>query len=169
MKKMTEEFLKAAFAGESQAHMKYTIFAEEAEKKGLKNLANMFRAIAYAEYVHAKNHLKVLGQIGDMLENVQAGIDGESFEIEEMYPVYNNTAEFQEEKDAVRSTHYALEAEKIHQKMYMKAKELVEKGKDYAAQKVFICPVCGYTTENEPPEKCPICGALKDKFVEFSA
>ncbi len=169
MKKMTEEFLKAAFAGESQAHMKYTIFAQEAEKKGLKKLANMFKAIAYAEYVHAKNHLRVLGQIGDTVENVQAGIDGESFEIEEMYPVYNNTAEFQDEKDAVRSTHYALEAEKIHQKMYMKAKELVEKGKDYAAEKIFICPVCGYTYDGEElPDKCPICGAPKEKFVEFS-
>ncbi len=170
MKKMTEEFLKAAFAGESQAHMKYSIFAEEAEKKGLKRLANMFKAIAYAEYVHAKNHLRVLGQIGDVAENIQAGIDGESFEIEEMYPVYNNTAEFQEEKEAVRSTHYALEAEKIHQKMYIKAKELVESGKDYAAEKVFICPVCGYTYEGEElPDKCPICGATKEKFVEFSA
>ncbi len=170
MKKMTEEFLKAAFAGESQAHMKYTIFAEEAEKKGMKNLANLFKAIAYAEYVHAKNHLKALGLVGDTADNVQAGIDGESFEIEEMYPVYNNTANFQGEKEAVRTTHYALEAERIHQKMYMKAKELVEKGKDYAAEKVFICPVCGYTHEGgDLPDKCPVCGAPKEKFVEFSA
>ena len=170
MKKMTKEFLKAAFAGESQAHMKYTIFAEEAKKKGLKNLSNLFKAIAYAEYVHAKNHLKALGGIGDVVDNIQAGIDGESFEIEEMYPVYNNTAKFQGEKEAVRTTHYALEAEKIHQKMYIKAKELVEKGKDYAAEKVFICPVCGYTHEGGGlPDKCPVCGAPKEKFVGFSA
>ena len=170
MKKMTEEFLKAAFAGESQAHMKYTIFAEEAEKEGLKNLANMFKAIAYAEFVHAKNHLKALGQVESTVDNIQSGIDGETFEIEEMYPVYNNTADFQGEKDAVRTTHFALEAEKIHQKMYMKAKELVEKGKDYAAEKVFICPVCGYTHEGGGlPDKCPVCGAPKEKFVEFSA
>ncbi len=170
MKKMTEEFLKAAFSGESQAHMKYTIFAEEAEKKGLKKLANMFKAIAYAEFVHAKNHLKALDQVGSTVDNIQSGIDGETFEIEEMYPVYNNTADFQGEKEAVRTTHFALEAEKIHQKMYMKAKELVEKGKDYAAEKVFICPVCGYTHEGGGlPDKCPVCGAPKEKFVEFSA
>lgn len=170
MRNMTEQFLKDAFAGESQAHMKYTIFAEEAKKKGLKNLSNMFKAIAYAEFVHAKNHLNALGQVGSTIDNIQSGINGETFEIEEMYPVYNNTAEFQGEKEAVRTTHFALEAEKIHQKMYIKAKELVEKGKDYAAEKVFICPVCGYTHEGGGlPDKCPVCGAPKEKFVEFSA
>ncbi len=170
MKKMTEEFLKAAFAGESQAHMRYTIFAEEAKKKGLRKLANMFKAIAYAEFVHARNHYKALGLIGDTANNIQQGIDGETFEIEEMYPVYNNTAEFQGEREATRSTHFALEAEKIHQKMYMKAKEFVEKGKDYAAEKIYICPVCGWTYEGEGiPDKCPICGTSKDEFVEFSA
>ncbi len=165
---MTAEFLKAAFAGESQAHMRYQIFAEEAEKKGLKKLANMFRAISHAEMVHAKNHYRVLQQIGETPSNIQQCIDGETFEIEEMYPVYNETAKLQGEKDAERSTHYALEAEKIHQKIYVKAKKLAEDGKDYPADLVTICPVCGHTVEGEPPEKCPICGAPGSKFVRFS-
>ncbi len=170
MKKMTEEFLKAAFAGESQAHMRYAIFAEEAEKKGLKKLANMFKAISYAELVHAKNHYKALGLIGETQSNIQQCIDGETFEIEEMYPVYNETAKFQNEKDAIRSTHFALEAEKIHQKMYIKAREFVESGKDYAAEKIYICPVCGWTHEDgDLPDECPVCGTPKEKFVEFSA
>lgn len=169
MREMTKQFLEAAFAGESMAHMKYLIFAEEAEKKGLLKLSKLFKAIAYAEYVHAKNHFKVLKKLSDdMKDNVQSCIDGETFEIEEMYPVYKNAAEFQDEKDAVRSTHFALEAEKIHADMYKKAKELVEKGEDYPAEKIYICPVCGYTVEDEAPEKCPVCGAPKDKFVEFN-
>ena len=76
MKKMTEEFLKAAFSGESQAHMKYLIFAEKAEEEGLKNIARLFRAIAYAEYVHARNHLKELGMVGVTKDNLQAAIEG---------------------------------------------------------------------------------------------
>jgi len=103
-----------------------------------------------------------------MSGNVQQCIDGENFEIEEMYPVYNNTAQFQNEKGAERSTKFALEAEKIHAEMYKKAKTLVDKNEDYSAGKVYICPVCGHTVENEAPEKCPVCGAPKSAYKEFS-
>jgi len=167
MKEMTKQFLKDAFAGESQAHIKYQIFSEEAEKKGLKNLANLFKAISFAEYVHARAHFKALGLIGDVPANLQAAFDGETFEINEMYPVYHETAKFQNEKDAVRTTHYALEAEKIHADMYKKAKALAMEGKDYPAEKISICPVCGHTVEGEAPDKCPICGVAKDKFRSF--
>jgi len=167
MREMTKKSLQEAFAGESMAHMKYLIFAEEAERKGLKNLARLFKAIAYAEFVHARNHFKELGMIKDTLGNIQQGIDGETYEIEEMYPVFNNTAKFQEEKGAERSTYYAWEAEKIHAEMYKKAKEIVEKGKDYPEDKIYICPVCGHTVIGDPPEKCPICGASKSAYKEF--
>lgn len=167
MRKMTEEFLKQAFAGESQAHMRYAIFAEEAEKKGLKNLANLFRAISYAEYVHAKNHYNALKMIGAMPDNIQQCIDGETFEVEEMYPVYNETAKFQGEKEAERTTKYALEAEKIHAEMYKKAKQLTEEGKDYPIKKISICSVCGHTVEGDAPDKCPVCGANKEAFKAF--
>ncbi|CUX77629.1 Rubrerythrin [Thermococcus chitonophagus] len=164
---MTKKFLEDAFAGESMAHMKYLIFAEEAEKEGFKNIAKLFKAIAYAEFVHAKNHLKALGKVGKTEENLQAGIDGETYEVEEMYPVFKNAAEFQNEQEAVRSTNFALEAEKIHAELYKKAKEAVKDGKDIEIKKVYICPVCGYTAIDEAPDKCPICGAPKDMFVVF--
>ncbi len=167
MRDMTKKFLEDAFAGESMAHMKYLIFAEDAEKKGLMNLANVFKAIAYAEFVHAKNHFKVLKKLGEVTDNVKSCIDGETFEITEMYPVYNETAKLQSEKEAQISTYYALEAEKIHADMYKKALQLVQEGKDYDAQKIYICAVCGYTIEEEAPEKCPVCGAPKSAFVEF--
>ncbi|MCD6253108.1 MAG: rubrerythrin family protein [Thermotogae bacterium] len=167
MRKMTRKFLNDAFAGESMAHMKYAIFAEEAEKRGKKNLAKLFRAISYAEFVHARNHYRELGMIGDDAFNIEQCIDGEKFEVNEMYPVYNETAKLQGEKGAQNSTHYALEAEKIHEQMYRKAKELVEKGEDFPDVKIYICSVCGHTVEGEAPDRCPICGVSKDKFVEF--
>ncbi|WP_258084170.1 rubrerythrin family protein [Thermococcus thermotolerans] len=166
-RKMTRKFLEDAFAGESMAHMRYLIFAEQAEKEGFPNIAKLFRAIAHAEFVHAKNHFIALEHLGKTPENLQAGIDGETYEVEEMYPVFKNAAEFQGEKDAVRTTHYALEAEKIHAELYAKAKELAESGKDIEIKKVYICPVCGYTAVDEAPEYCPICGAPRDKFVVF--
>ncbi len=167
MKEMTKKSLSEAFAGESMAHMKYLIFSEIAEKEGFKNIARLFKAIAYAEFVHAKNHARNLGYIGKTNENLEAGIKGETFEVEEMYPAYNSIAELQEEKDAQRSIHYALEAEKIHAELYKRAKEEVLKGKDIEISDIYICPVCGYTHTGEPSEKCPICGLPGEKFLKF--
>ncbi len=167
MHAMTREFLQAAFAGESQAHMKYLIFSQEAEKKGMPQLGRLFRAIAYAEQVHATNHFRELGKINDPASNVQSCIEGESFEVREMYPAYHAVAEMQGEKGAVRSTYYALEAEKIHEKMYSQAKAVVAAGKDLALGQVSICPICGYTVENEAPATCPVCGAKRETFKTF--
>ncbi|HEU13108.1 MAG: rubrerythrin family protein [Thermoplasmata archaeon] len=167
MKKMTEKNLGDAFAGESQAHMRYLIFADVAEKAGYKNIARLFRAISYAEQVHATNHYRALGLIKDTENNLQAAIDGETYEVEEMYPVFNEVAKFQGEKTAEQSTHYALEAEKIHADLYKKAKESVKAKKDMDIGDIYICTVCGYTAVGKVPEKCPVCGAPSSAFRKF--
>ncbi|MFN3346504.1 MAG: rubrerythrin family protein [Candidatus Bipolaricaulaceae bacterium] len=167
MRKMTEENLKAAFAGQSQAHMRYLIFAEAAEKEGKPNLARLFRAIAYAEQVHATNHYRELGMIRDSPANLDVAIAGETYEVEEMYPAFIAVAELQKEGGAKRAFHFAIEAEKIHAELYRKAKAAAEKGVDVQLGKIHICPVCGHTVEGEPPEHCPICGAPKEKYKAF--
>jgi len=167
MRKITKQNLNNAFAGESMAHMRYLIFADWAEGEGYPNIARLFRAIAYAEQVHATNHYRELGMINDAAKNLGVAIDGETFEVEEMYPAYNKVAELQGEQGAVRSTHYALEAEKIHAGMYQKAKQAAAGGKDIELKKVYICPVCGYTVEGEAPERCPVCGAPREEFKRF--
>ncbi len=126
MHEMTKANLEAAFAGESQAHMKYLIFADQAEKDGFPNVARIFRAAAFAEQVHATSHFKVLKKLSDTSANLQAGIDGETFEVEEMYPAYNAVAELQDDPGASRSTRWAREAEKVHAVMYQDAKTLVD-------------------------------------------
>ncbi|MEW6455697.1 MAG: rubrerythrin family protein [Acidobacteriota bacterium] len=167
MKKMTEKNLRDAFAGESQAHMKYLIFSEIADKKGLTNISKLFKAIAFAEFVHAKNHLKELGEAKDTINNLQAAIDGETYEVTEMYPAFNETAKFQEEKGAERSTFYALEAEKIHKYMYEKAKDIASAGKDIEQKDIYVCSVCGHTVEKNLPNKCPVCGTASKSYVKF--
>lgn len=167
MRAMTKEALEKAFAGESMAHMKYLAFSQVAEKEGKPNIARLFRAIAYAEQVHATNHARELGYIKDTAENLVSAKAGEDFEITEMYPVYNNMAQFQKEKGAVRTTHYALEAEKIHSTMYGAAHKLAVKGEDIQIGVIGICPVCGHTVEGKIPAKCPICNAPGKKFVLF--
>lgn len=167
MRPMTRENLKSAFAGESQAHMKYLIFADKAEDEGMKNVARLFRAIAYAERVHASNHLRALNGCGSTVENLGMAIDGETFEVEEMYPAYKSVAELQEEQKAVKSMNYALEAEKIHAALYTEAREVVKAGKDMEIGEINICEICGYTVIGEAPDRCPICGVKRDKFKKF--
>lgn len=167
MKKMTETFLKDAFAGESQAHMKYLAFSEIAEKEGFPNVARLFKAIAYAEQVHATNHARTLGLITKTAENLQAAMDGENFEVNEMYAAYDVVAKLQGEKGAEKSIHYAISAEKIHAEMYNDAKKQVVAGKDVSADAVYICPVCGFTHIGTPPDNCPVCSVSKDKFKKF--
>ena len=179
---MTAEFLHSAFGGESMAHMRYTHWADAADKEGFPNVGRLFRAIAFAESVHAGNHFREIGGdspsdesvtaggvfcYGTTVENLQGGINGELHEVKQMYPVYLNAAEFQDEKGAQRSFHYALEAEKIHAKLFQDALDCVKQGKDIALKKIYICPVCGYTVVDDAPDKCPICGCKSEKFVEF--
>ena len=167
MKDMTKANVEAAFAGESQAHMKYAAFADMAEREKLPNVARVFRAASFAEQAHATNHLRVLSGIGKTLANLEAAYAGETFEINEMYPAYIAVAQMQEEKRALGSMEDALAAEKVHQALYAKAKEAVAGGKDVEVGVVWVCSVCGFTGEGEPPEKCPVCGAVHTKLQKF--
>lgn len=168
MREMTKLNLEAAFAGESQAHMKYSIFAEKAEKEGFPEVARLFTAIAYAEKVHATNHLRALGKINSTLENLQAAAGGENYEVEEMYPAFDTVAKLQNEKTAKRSFFYAIEAEKIHELMYNDAQTSVAEKKDIPSGNVYVCPVCGHTHIGpEAPDKCPVCLVGKDKYIKF--
>ena len=163
----TEEGLKAAFAGESQANRKYLAFAEKADKEGFPQVAKVFRAAAAAETVHAHNHLRVLGGIKSTKENVQAAIEGEHYEFTKMYPEFLEDAKSEGNKDAERTFNYANEVEKVHHELYKAALEAVESGKDLEKKDIYICPVCGYTHEGDPPDKCPVCGAVKKVFKKI--
>jgi len=167
MKKMTEENLKNAFAGESEAHMKYMAFADKAEKENFPNVARLFRANSFAEQVHATNHLRTLSDIGKTSENLQTAIEGENFEVNEMYPAYIGVAVEQKEPGAETTTKWALEAEKVHAGLYQNAKDAVDKGEDMEFKPIHVCQVCGYTVEGEAPEACPVCGSPKEKFTRF--
>lgn len=167
MKETTLKNLLDAFAGESQAHMKYMLFAELAEREKLPNVARLFRAASYSEERHATNHLRALG-VGKTLANLEAALAGETFEIDSMYPEYIEAAIQEEEKRARGSMEDAMAAEKVHAALYGRAKQSVAAGQDTTLPKLWVCSVCGYTMEgDEAPDNCPICNALKKLFREF--
>ena len=107
MHKMTEADLWAAFAGESQAHVKYLAFAAKAKDEGFPKLARLFEAISFAELVHAHNHLRALAGLGNSIDNLKAAVEGENYEVDEMYPAFNSVAGMQNESAAARTIHYA--------------------------------------------------------------
>lgn len=160
----SEEGLKTAFAGESQANRKYLAFAKQAEKDDLPGIAHLFRAAAAAETVHAHNHLRTLGGIKTTKENLKEAIEGEFHEFTSMYPEFIDYAKTESNAAAERTFNYANEVEKIHHELYKKALEAVENGEDLKDNNIYVCSVCGYTHEGEAPDKCPVCGAVKKAF-----
>jgi rubrerythrin len=159
----TEQFLKEAFAGESQANRKYLAFAKQAEKEGYPQVAKLFRAAAEAETVHAHSHLSTLGGVRSTADNLSEAIAGETHEFREMYPVMIEAAKAENNKSAERSFTFANEVEKVHAALYQKAFENLDSLEpvDY-----YVCSVCGYTCENEAPAICPVCNSKAKAFFK---
>lgn len=163
----TIEDLKESFAGESQANQKYRAFAKKAEQEGLPNIARLFRLTAEAERIHAEGHLRALAGIGSTQENLQAAIDGETFEYTTMYPPMVDRAQAEGHRAKVMFG-YAVKAEAVHAELYKRALEAAAQGEDLAEAQFYLCPFCGHIEFGVPPETCPICGAAAAKFVQAS-
>jgi len=160
----SEEGLKTAFAGESQANRKYLAFSKKAEQEGFPGIARLFQAAAAAETVHAHNHLRVLKGIKSTAENLKEAIEGEFYEFTKMYPEFIENAKTDGNESAERSFNYANDVEKVHHKLFKKALELLENGKDLGNKPMYVCSVCGYTQEGDPPDTCPVCNSPKKVF-----
>ncbi len=159
--------LKTAFAGESQATAKYLAFAEKAARDGLPVIAKLFRAVAAAEAIHARNHLKAMEGIKSTLENLTEAQGGEDYEITTMYPPMIAAAEADGDKKAVRSMHFALEVEKVHYELYGIAIAAVTGGADIKDAAMRICPICGHTVIGDAPDSCPVCGCTGARYTEI--
>ncbi len=161
----SEQNLKEAFAGESQANRKYLAFAAAADKEGYPQAARLFRAAAEAETIHAHNHLRVLKGIKSTKENLKEAFEGETFEFKNMYPGMIAAAQAEGNKDAERSFSYANEVEQIHAQLYKKVSDSLGSSKETFSY--YVCPVCGNTVEKEAPGVCPICATAGKMFKKI--
>ena len=156
----TEENLKAAFAGESQARNKYTYFAKVARKEGYHYIAKIFEETADNEMRHAKDEFALLNGIGDTAANLKEAINGEHYETTEMYPTFAKEAEEEGNTEAANMFKQIAKIEAHHRDRYKKLLEMVENGTIYKREQPikWKCSVCGFIHEGtEPPEKCPSC------------
>jgi len=158
----TEQYLKEAFAGESQANRKYLAFAAKADQEGYPQVARLFRAAAEAETIHAHSHLRALNGVKSTKENLLEAIAGETHEFMKMYPEMIEAAKAEGHKVGQRSFSYANEVEKIHAQLYQIL--LDNLGKPGETYPYYICPVCGLTADKEAPAICPVCGTKGSMF-----
>ncbi len=161
----TEQNLQNAFAGESQANRRYLAFALKAETEGYSQVAKLFRAAAAAETIHAHNHLRALDGVKSTKDNLAAAISGENYEFQKMYPQMIADATDEVARNALRSFTLANEVEKVHAALYQKA--LADLGSNVETD-YYVCQVCGYTSEGEAPDDCPVCKAKKSAFKKVA-
>ncbi|MEQ8755075.1 MAG: ferritin family protein [Coleofasciculus sp. G1-WW12-02] len=175
---VTLKNLQAAYNGESNAHTRYLAFAKKAETEGYQQVARLFQAAAQAEAIHAANHAAVIRKLGakpeatietpevkSTRENLEEAINGESYERDTMYPEFIEQAKQKGNQEAVQTFTYAVQAETEHAKYYTQAKDNLEDWKD-AKMVFYVCPECGFTTNNLNFENCPECGTAKNLFGE---
>lgn len=159
----TLQNLMDAFAGESQANRKYTAYSKKAEAEGKLNAAKLFKAAADAETLHALKHFQVAGKVGTTADNLQDGVEGETYEFQSMYPPFIEQAEAEGNKAAVQTFTYAMKAEEVHAKLYKEALENIDREEEVF---YYLCPVCG-NIEKFVPEKCSICNVAGSKFIKY--
>ncbi len=169
----TEQNLLKAFAGESQARMRYDYFAKQAKKEGLEQISALFAETALNEKEHAKRFFKFLegrpveitatypaGKIGTTLENLKAAADGENEEWTELYPEFARIAEEEGFKDVANAFKMIARVEEAHEKRYRKLYDNLESGKVFKRDDkiVWKCRNCGYLHEGTAaPKTCPAC------------
>ena len=164
----TSDNLQDAFAGESQANRKYLAFAKKADAEGKPQIAKLFRATAEAETVHAHAHFRVLDGVKGTAENLQAAIEGEGFEFQQMYPKFVAEAEAEAAGAATASFKNAMAVEAIHHGLYSQALATFQGGGDMQSMAIHVCDICGNTVLGDTPDKCSVCGAAKDRFHEVT-
>ena len=158
----TEKDLAYAFAAESKAAARNEAFARKAEVEGFPNIGRLFRAVSEAESVHARRYLMLMrGKIGSTEENLRTAFENEIKANADEYPKLIKDASEENEEGAMKAFSQSRDVESRHAELYKRAMNdmLTERETIY-----FVCQVCGYVSEDEAPERCPVCGAVKGKF-----
>ena len=165
----TEENLKKAFAGESEARNKYTYFASKAKKDGYEQIAALFEETAGNEKEHAKMWYKELhgGEIPSTEENLQDAINGENYEWTDMYEEFAKTAEEEGFKALAFKFRAVGEIEKHHEERFKKLLKNIEDKVVFSKDEdsIWICRNCGHVVVGKyAPEVCPVCNHPKSYF-----
>jgi len=157
----TVKNLKTTYTGESKAIVRNRLFAEIADSEGYPQIGRLFRAVAEAECVHAKNALVMLGEMKGTEENLRFAFESEMRAKNTHYPEFIREAEAEEDRKASQMFSRARDVEERHGQLYRSALDSLMKEE---LMVYHVCEVCGYVAENTVPDTCPICMATRDHF-----
>lgn len=168
----TEKNLETAFAGESQASIKYQYYASQAKKDGYVKIQNIFLETAGNEKEHAKLWFKALhgGAVPTTTENLKDAAAGENYEWTDMYAGFAKTAREEGFDEIARLFDGVAKIEKHHEARYRAMLKEVEDDTIFkkAPDTVWICLNCGHVFVGpNAPEKCPVCAHPKSYFQEL--
>ncbi|MDZ7699427.1 MAG: rubrerythrin family protein [Deltaproteobacteria bacterium] len=166
MAEKTEKNLAYAFAAESKAAVRNDAFAKKADMEDFTQIARLFWAVSDAESVHARRYLRLMrGKIGSTEENLERAFQNEIKANVDEYPKLIQDASDEGKEHAMNAFSQSRDVESRHADLYKKAMNdmLADRETDY-----YVCQVCGYINEDEAPENCPICGAVKTRFKKIS-
>lgn len=175
---VTLENLQTAYNKETAyAHM-YQLFAERADKDRLKNIAQLYRACAKSEEIHAKDHADLMKSnsitvqeppgenipVGSTIQTIKLALSSEDIEVGTMYPNLMRTADQEKFKEAVDQFSHVRDAD-------ARQKELLEIASNdlahYPKAAFSVCPGCGYIFNTDKTDECPLCGAKKATFIKI--
>ncbi len=163
----TEQNLKDAFAGESQARNKYTYFASVAKKEGYEQISSLFQKTADNEKEHAKMWFKELGGVGSTVENLKQAAEGENFEWTDMYDRFAKEAEEEGFSELAVKFRSVAQIEKAHEERYLKLLNNIEMQKVFekAEETMWECRNCGHlVVGKKAPLVCPVCAHPQSYF-----
>ncbi len=163
----TEQNLKEAFAGESQARNKYTYFANAAQKEGYDQLAELFLQTARNEQEHAKSWFEELGLLSSSADNLKSAAEGEHYEWTDMYVRFAKDAEEEGFHALAVKFNLAAAIEKSHEERYLKLLNSVEMQAVFekSDEVMWECRVCGHLVAGKKaPLVCPMCGFSQSYF-----
>ena len=165
----TEENLKKAFAGESEARNKYTYFASKAKKDGYEQIAAIFEETAGNEKEHAKMWFKELngGSVPSTIDNLRTAADGENYEWTDMYVEFAKTAREEGFEELAKKFEAVAEIEKHHEERYRALLKNIEDSKVFSrdGDAIWVCRNCGHiVVGKKAPETCPVCNHPQSYF-----
>jgi len=172
--------LETAFEEENKNTAACRAYASHADEEGFHGIASLFRAVARAEQIHAANHARVLRQMSvpaavqialprveGSLENLRATLADQRFEVDYLYPAFLTAAVPLVDSTAIRTFHWALEADKSHVRMLWHLIPRVgadRAGWAFTPHQFFVCALCGYAAQETESQNCPSCNYLWERF-----
>lgn len=160
-----KDALHEAYTGEAKAALRLKVYAEKAKQEGYPQVSKLFAVIAFSEEIHGKRALTLLKEVGTTEDNLAASFESETSVAEVAYGNFVRLAEAEGDRAAALHFSQSRDVEEGHARLYKQAMTHLMEDRETT---YYVCLVCGYVSDGMRPDECPVCGAKREVFVEFT-